>query len=315
MRTTRISAARAPKSADFTPSNDLIGNPDRLRSRLREDGYLYLQGCVNSGALQTARSDVLSALHGLGWVVSDKSQLPCANANIYPGEAAYWKGLEAMLRLPSLYALKRDTGLTSVLGDLFGMPFFAHPRTVPRIAFPTTGEGFYESPAHQDYPYGQGALDTLTVWIPLDGSSRANGSLEIMAGSHRSGSREIFGGTEYRCAATSVDAASAAWRGGDLSPGDVLVFTSLTVHRARPNTSEKIRLSADVRFQPVASPLCASALEPAFYPKLPDWSVLLPEDQRESRVPENVRMVPSVPPEEVELPEVCRAFPWLIPSN
>ena len=39
------------------------------------------------------------------------------------------------------------------------------------------------------------------------------------------------------------------WAGGSIYAGDVLIFHSLTVHAATPNTSAQLRISMDCRFQ------------------------------------------------------------------
>jgi ectoine hydroxylase-related dioxygenase (phytanoyl-CoA dioxygenase family) len=42
----------------------------------------------------------------------------------------------------------------------------------------------------------------------------------------------------------------AVWLASDLAPGDVLLFSGLTVHRALPHRSgRRLRISADFRFR------------------------------------------------------------------
>src|SRR5437762_1043651 len=80
-----------------------------------------------------------------------------------------------------------------VLARIFGAPFFCQPRRVPRLVFPAATNELSETAAHQDCPYVQGTLDTLTTWIPIGSVCREEGSLEVMEGSHRGGIRPIFG--------------------------------------------------------------------------------------------------------------------------
>ncbi len=42
------------------------------------------------------------------------------------------------------------------------------------------------------------------------------------------------------------------WRTTTYQPGDVLLFSSLTVHGAMPNKTKQLRLSADFRYQAVS---------------------------------------------------------------
>jgi Phytanoyl-CoA dioxygenase (PhyH) len=306
------SAAGAPVSQSFRVSNDVMHHPERLRERLREDGYLFLKGCLSVESVLSVRADVLRALFDCGWLSTADCASPRAGFSSHIGRGDFWPGLEAVLRQPSLHHLTRDRGLAAVLARLFGEPFFCQPRRVPRLVYPSAVNELSETAAHQDCPYVQGTLDTLTTWIPLGDVSRDDGSLEVMQGSHHDGIRQIFGGGLYRCAATAVEVASVRWRGGDLECGDVLIFTCLTVHRARPNNSSMVRLSMDCRFQPTASSVCSAVLEPAFFPHVADWPDLLPPEARSAyRVPDDTRVVAFVAPEEYVPPTSGRVFPWL----
>lgn len=51
---------------------------------------------------------------------------------------------------------------------------------------------------------------------------------------------------------------------GDLGLGDALVFHSLTLHRALPNRSDRLRLSVDYRFQRSGDALTEGCLKPHF---------------------------------------------------
>jgi hypothetical protein len=45
--------------------------------------------------------------------------------------------------------------------------------------------------------------------------------------------------------------ADAPWLSADLWPGDVLLFSALTVHCALPNrTADRLRVSVDYRYRP-----------------------------------------------------------------
>jgi ectoine hydroxylase-related dioxygenase (phytanoyl-CoA dioxygenase family) len=50
-----------------------------------------------------------------------------------------------------------------------------------------------------------------------------------------------------------------------MAAGDVLTFHSHTVHRALPNrTADRMRLSADFRYQPASHPVAPDSLLPHF---------------------------------------------------
>jgi hypothetical protein len=47
---------------------------------------------------------------------------------------------------------------------------------------------------------------------------------------------------------------AASWRSCDYCAGDVVVFTLHTVHMSTANLTDRVRLSADVRWQPASEP-------------------------------------------------------------
>ena len=47
------------------------------------------------------------------------------------------------------------------------------------------------------------------------------------------------------------------WRTADFRAGDILLFGMKTVHMSTTNTTEHVRLSCDVRWQPAADPIDA----------------------------------------------------------
>jgi ectoine hydroxylase-related dioxygenase (phytanoyl-CoA dioxygenase family) len=52
------------------------------------------------------------------------------------------------------------------------------------------------------------------------------------------------------------------WAGGTYRFGDALIFHSLTVHRALPNHSERLRMSIDCRFQKLSEAIDPDSLLP-----------------------------------------------------
>jgi hypothetical protein len=87
------------------------------------------------------------------------------------------------------------------------------------------------------------------------------GGLQLCVGSHRHGVYEFrpalgAGGMEVTNMPTDD------WVGGPMQQGDVLIFHSLTVHKGLPNTSDRLRMSFDTRFQKVSDPIAPDSLEP-----------------------------------------------------
>jgi ectoine hydroxylase-related dioxygenase (phytanoyl-CoA dioxygenase family) len=91
------------------------------------------------------------------------------------------------------------------------------------------------------------------------------GSLEALAGSHRSGvlpARSAYGAGGL---GVDTDHLGLVWRGGDFACGDVLLFHSLCVHRATDNrTPDRVRVSVDYRYQGISQPVEGRSLLPHF---------------------------------------------------
>lgn len=99
-----------------------------------------------------------------------------------------------------------------------------------------------ELPWHQDNGYTPLIPETyLTAWVALDDVDQDNGCIWVVPGSHRSGTAEHGNeGAEspFRVAAGNVGEGAVPV---PMSAGDVLLFSSLVMHRSGPNTTDQPR--------------------------------------------------------------------------
>jgi ectoine hydroxylase-related dioxygenase (phytanoyl-CoA dioxygenase family) len=94
------------------------------------------------------------------------------------------------------------------------------------------------TPWHQDAAYRPPPHHGGTVWLPLDPATFASGCLEYLPGSHRGPVLEhALHGHHLVAEPMGVDRAISC----PLSPGDVSIHNSLTVHRAGANRTAKPR--------------------------------------------------------------------------
>ena len=98
--------------------------------------------------------------------------------------------------------------------------------------------------AHQDQPYWPIAEpDTITAWIPFDGSTLANGAMAYVPGSHQVGLRRFvnifFGEPEDLLA--HPDIAGTEPRFVEVPRGSVAFHHGLTAHLAGPNETDAVR--------------------------------------------------------------------------
>ncbi len=96
----------------------------------------------------------------------------------------------------------------------------------------------------QDQPYWPIVeTDTITAWIPFDGSTLANGAMGYLPGSHRLGLREfvdIFtGAVDDPLARSELEGMQPVWV--EVPAGAVAYHHGLTFHLAGPNTTGTVR--------------------------------------------------------------------------
>jgi hypothetical protein len=104
--------------------------------------------------------------------------------------------------------------------------------------------GGRQTDPHQDQPYWPIAeTDTITAWIPLDGSTLENGAMGYLPGSHRLGVRKfvnIFSGhPEDVLASDPLRDIEPVFV--EVPAGGVAFHHGLTFHLARPNLTAQVR--------------------------------------------------------------------------
>lgn len=186
--------------------------------------------------------------------------LPFSN---YPADTPMYLG-------PAIFNLMRKPRLLDSLEQFIGPEIAVNPLQFTRIKPPERllPKELQEDPNgmisrtnwHQDlWAFEHEANDTnvVTVWIPITKSTVVNGCLEVVRGSHLT--KEL-----------SVHCKPSPTRPGFkgipeeivvgeripiiCDPGDVLVMDKLTQHHSLVNTSDEVRLSFDLRYQPVGEP-------------------------------------------------------------
>jgi len=104
--------------------------------------------------------------------------------------------------------------------------------------------GGRETDSHQDQPYWPIVeTDTITAWIPFDGSTLSNGAMGYLPGSHRLGVREFvnifFGPPEDPLQRSELAGIEPVWV--EVPPGSVAFHHGLTFQLAGPNTTGTVR--------------------------------------------------------------------------
>ena len=248
-------------------SSSLLDDPEALRSRFEEDGYLYLDGVLDRDRIAAVHDAVVDELVDAGWVERRGNGEPwCLVEPIQEGENAYFEAYDRVQRLEQFHLLAHDPALHAAVETALGGRAFAHPLKIARLVFPGNFE--HSTPPHQDDPNNQGDPRLTATWIPLHDQPEEMGGLAVLAGSHHFGRLPLRAhwGPGNRAAALPLQVLEACrWVTTSFRAGDVLVFGSHTVHAAMHNASElHMRLSVDYRFQPDGAALTPITLEPHF---------------------------------------------------
>lgn len=174
----------------------------------------------------------------------------------YPEE--HYGIFNGKLRTPGMFQIVTAPGLLDIVESMIGPEILAHPQFNLRAKLPSLDK--FVVPWHQDEGYlHPGAEDTFMVnfWVPMVDATRENGTLEVIAGSHRTPLIEHEPGLGPAGNFKGV-------HDHQLPPGDqvlceigvggVVLLQKRTIHRSLPNTSQGIRWSLDLRYCDPALP-------------------------------------------------------------
>ena len=248
----------------FLDSTALLNEPDALRLRAHEMGYLFFPGLLSAESIQPVRRQVLDICQAQEWIKADSELddgIACSDDPVIEstGDPRWKTFYDEVQRLRDFHALALSPSILSALEVLFGEAVLPHPRNILRAIFPRSAT--YSTPPHQDHFYIGGSRDTWTCWFPLGDCSVELGSLAVLPGSHLTGFLDVHEahGAGGRAVAVAED---GTWAGGDFASGDVLLLHSLMVHQGRDNQTDRLRLSCDFRYQPRSHPVRSDSLVP-----------------------------------------------------
>ena len=268
-----LRVAAFPKMAEkVTPApmyeaNELLGDVEAVQARLDRDGYLFFRNVVPVALLTELRDQITCILADLGWIEGGEQRM-AAKALCRPlreGQPRFFKAHDRIIKLEALHSLAHEPAIMDVMRQALGESAFPHPLSIVRLIFPDSPE--LATPPHQDFPNNQGTPNLTAAWMPLADCSISDGSLAVMEGSHKFGvlPLKFHLGAGNRRAVLNDDVMACRWVGADFKLGDMVLFPSLTVHKAMENHNlERMRLSVDFRYQLEGEALTEGCLQPHF---------------------------------------------------
>ncbi len=255
----------------FIDSSSLLEDPAALRQRAAQDGYLFFKRFLPTQDVLDLRKEMLGVVEKYGWRQAGQDayggRLDLDALNRVPEEemrtdigvstAAY----HDVQRLERFHRLPHHPRLLALYRTLFGEDVLVHARHIARMI--TAHKTVFPTPPHQDFPLIQGSSNTWTCWIPVGDCPRDLGGLTVLRASHRYGFLPIQPAKGAGGIAVPLCSYDREWFEGDFDAGDVLTFPCYTIHKAlRCQHKELIRLSLDVRYQPLSEPVEAKSLLP-----------------------------------------------------
>src|SRR5712691_670389 len=216
----------------------------------RRDGYVVLTDLFELDDLVRARDEVFDLFRtGLG-----QSEGGLRTIGARYGDRERWRrcarrtwdllGVHRLAALPTLAEVLRRVGLEA--------PMIS---TRPEVRIDLPEDARYMQPWHQDWRYGQGSVNSVTIWVPLHRVDRSNGTIDVAPGSHLLGyleTEELHDPRRFSIVDPRVEEFRAV--AAELELGEAVVFSQLLAHRSGHNTSELPRLTTQIRFTDYAEP-------------------------------------------------------------
>ncbi len=169
---------------------------------------------------------------------------------------------------PAFFNLLRSPRLLDTIESVIGSEIYLHPLQVIRIKVPEkwVPEGYWDGmTARVDWHQDLGVLlpeadesSILSVWLPITDATVENGCLMVVPGSHRDGlalhcqpsARNRKNMLHIPDQYVPLDRAIPV----PLKRGGALIFNRRMIHSSLPNTSDELRWSFDLRYQPTGQP-------------------------------------------------------------
>lgn len=300
---------------ELTDSAPIVNDAAALRQRFEQDGYLFVRKLLPTDVVDDVRAQIAQILHDGHWTdhAEDPLDLVATDRAVEEGAPGFFGVYTAIQSTESFHELAYRSELVDLAARVLGEPTFGHPAHICRIAPPSPAAN--PTPIHQDYRFIQGCIDTLTTWIPLGSAPPEIGGLRVLAGSPGVGVLPVRPSDGPGMMRAEADEDHPGWRTTTYRSGDVLLFSSLTVHGAMPNRTRQLRLSADFRYQARTGPMAVDALgtgKPHYHPGVPDFGTLTRgwSSTRSVQIPEQVRLVERFDPRPDRVPAGASRFAY-----
>jgi hypothetical protein len=174
---------------------------------------------------------------------------------------------------PAIFRMLTNERLLDLVEDFIGPEIYSNPvqhvrMKLPTRAVPNDASSYLTTrvPWHQDNGVIMPEADEatiLTIWFPLSEATIENGCMRVVPNSHRAGLTPHCP-TNVGIAIPDVMVAEEQAIPLPMSAGSLLLMTQRTIHSSFDNTTDDgMRISMDLRYQPIGQPCGRPAFEPA----------------------------------------------------
>ena len=250
-------------SNDLRESNDILNTPETLHERIAEDGYLLIRGLHDKDAVLSARQQILEKLAEKDMLAPDTPLMDGIFNPDYPEPTSTGSmGNKALTQLPEFKAVVEGAPIMNFFKHFLG----GEARTFDFKWLRTAGPGS-GSPIHYDIVFmGRGTQNLYSCWTPFGDVSLDMGPIVFCLGSNRfekvrktygesDVDRDMIEGHFSDNPLEIVEKFGGHWATTSFSAGDVIIFSMFLMHASLVNTSGKIRITADTRYQLAAEPI------------------------------------------------------------
>lgn len=250
-------------NTDMRDSNDILDNPDALRDRIAHDGYLLIRGLHDKDAILTARLQILEKLEEKGMLAPDTPLMDgIFNPEYHEPTSTGSMGNIHLTHLPAFKTVVEGKPIMNFFKLLLGGEARSFDFKWLRTAGPGSG-----SPIHYDIVFmGRGTKDLYSCWTPFGDVSLDMGPIVFCLGSNRFDKvRETYGESDVDKDLIEghfsddprevINKFGGRWTTTTFSTGDVIIFSMYLMHASLVNTSNRIRITADTRYQLASEPI------------------------------------------------------------
>jgi hypothetical protein len=232
---------RLTVSTELRDSRNLLGDWQALRTRIATDGYVFMRGLLDPETVRAVGRRGLGHLQEAQW--TEPGVDPARAAPRQPVRAVRMRdafadpGYRHILADPSFNKIPFVSPLGDLMAQILGPAAMCYPMKLPRVVYPVSLVPRQPGNiVHKDY---RSVQDMFTCWVPLGDVPRSLGGLALEPGSQQTTR------VRYR----PLQDVEPGWLTTDYQAGDVLVFHCLTTHAALANREERMRFSAEYRWQ------------------------------------------------------------------